>query len=124
MVESGPTILIVDDELQNRKLLEALLHPEGYLTRTATTGEEALVSVAQAPPDLILLDVMMPGMDGYEVARALKGDPSTSHIPIVMVTAQTDRSALLDGLDAGGALVAGTKPAAPQGAGGSGQPSK
>jgi diguanylate cyclase (GGDEF)-like protein/PAS domain S-box-containing protein len=101
MVESGPTILIVDDELQNRKLLEALLHPEGYLTRTARTGEEALISVVQAPPDLILLDVMMPGMDGYQVAKALKGDPSTSHIPIVMVTAQTDRSALLDGLDAG-----------------------
>jgi diguanylate cyclase (GGDEF)-like protein/PAS domain S-box-containing protein len=101
MAESGPTVLIVDDEPQNRKLLEALLQPEGYATRTAGTGEEALDSVAQAPPDLILLDVMMPGMDGYQVAQTLKGDPSTSNIPIIMVTAQTDRSALLDGLDAG-----------------------
>jgi diguanylate cyclase (GGDEF)-like protein/PAS domain S-box-containing protein len=101
MTESGPTVLIVDDEPQNRKLLEALLQPEGYATRTAGTGEEALGSVAQAPPDLILLDVMMPGMDGYQVAKRLKGDPLTSNIPIIMVTAQTDRSALLDGLDAG-----------------------
>jgi diguanylate cyclase (GGDEF)-like protein/PAS domain S-box-containing protein len=101
MVDSGPTILIVDDELQNRKLLEALLRPEGYTTRTARTGEGALASVAQGAPDLILLDVMMPGMDGYQVAKVLKGDPSTSNIPIIMVTAQTDRSALLDGLDAG-----------------------
>jgi diguanylate cyclase (GGDEF)-like protein/PAS domain S-box-containing protein len=101
MVESRPTILIVDDEVQNRKLLEALLHPEGYRTRTAGTGEEALTLVAQAAPDLILLDVMMPGMDGHQVAKVLKGNPSTSNIPIVMVTAQTDRNALLDGLDAG-----------------------
>jgi diguanylate cyclase (GGDEF)-like protein/PAS domain S-box-containing protein len=101
MAESGPTVLIVDDEPQNRKLLEALLQPEGYATLTAGTGEEALASVAQAPPDLILLDVMMPGMDGYQVAQMLKGDPLTSNIPIIMVTAQTDRSALLDGLDAG-----------------------
>jgi diguanylate cyclase (GGDEF)-like protein/PAS domain S-box-containing protein len=101
MAESGLTILIVDDEPQNRKLLEALLQPEGYATRTAGTGEEALAAVTQAPPDLILLDVMMPGMDGYQVAKTLKGDPLTSNIPIIMVTAQTDRSALLDGLDAG-----------------------
>ncbi len=64
-----------------------LLRPEGYLTRSAASGEEALASVAQQPPDLILLDIMMPGMDGYEVAGTLKADPATANIPIIMVTA-------------------------------------
>jgi diguanylate cyclase (GGDEF)-like protein len=95
------TILIVDDEIQNRRLLEALLLPEGYLTECAATGEEALALIADHPPDLILLDVMMPGMDGYQVAIALKADPATSAIPIIMVTAQVDRSARLAGLEAG-----------------------
>ncbi|HVK54295.1 MAG TPA: EAL domain-containing protein [Burkholderiales bacterium] len=94
-------ILIVDDELQNRKLLEALLRPEGYLTLSAASGEEALASIAQRAPDLILLDIMMPGMDGCQLARILKADPATSTIPIIMVTAQIDRSARLAALDAG-----------------------
>jgi diguanylate cyclase (GGDEF)-like protein/PAS domain S-box-containing protein len=93
--------LIVDDEPANRKLLEALLRPEGYVTVTAANGEEALAVVKLQLPDLILLDVMMPGMDGYEVARRLKSDVTTLHIPIIMVTAQTDARALLDGLNAG-----------------------
>jgi diguanylate cyclase (GGDEF)-like protein/PAS domain S-box-containing protein len=95
------TILIVDDEPQNRKLLETLLHPEGYITLTATNGDEALAAVRLHLPDLILLDVMMPGMDGYQVARILKTDTATLHIPIIMVTAQTDPAALIDGLNAG-----------------------
>ena len=94
-------ILIVDDESQNRRLLKALLVPEGYDTRTAASGEDALVSIAKDPPDLILLDVMMPGLDGRQVARALKADPATANIPIIMVTAQTDREARLAGLEAG-----------------------
>jgi two-component system, NtrC family, sensor kinase len=94
-------ILIVDDELRNRKLLEALLHPEGYRTSAAASGEEALASIARDAPDLILLDIMMPGMDGYQVARAIKSDPATSKIPIVMITALIDRSARLAGLNAG-----------------------
>jgi diguanylate cyclase (GGDEF)-like protein/PAS domain S-box-containing protein len=95
------TILIVDDEGQNRRLLEALLGHEGYLTRTARNGEEALAAIADDPPDLILLDVMMPGLDGREVARAVKADAATRSIPIIMVTAQTDREARLAALDAG-----------------------
>jgi signal transduction histidine kinase/HPt (histidine-containing phosphotransfer) domain-containing protein len=95
------TILIVDDEVRNRKLLEALLAPEGYLTRTAAGGEEALASIAAAPPDLILMDVMMPGMDGVELTILLKSDPATCNIPIIMVSAHVDRSARLAGLDAG-----------------------
>jgi diguanylate cyclase (GGDEF)-like protein/PAS domain S-box-containing protein len=78
-----------------------MLKPEGYLTVSAANGEEAIAAVAYAPPDLILLDIMMPGMDGYQVARILKGDPATANIPIVMVTAHSDRSARLAGLKAG-----------------------
>ena len=96
-----PTILIVDDEPQNRRLLEALLQPEGYATHSAASGEEALAMAVATPPDLILLDVMMPGMDGYAVAKVLKAHPATSNVPIIMVTAHTDRSARLAGLDAG-----------------------
>lgn len=101
MTSSAATILIVDDEIQNRKLLEVLLRPEGYVTLCAANGEEALASIAQRAPDLILLDIMMPGMDGYEVAGILKANPATSDIPIIMVTAQIDRSARLAGLNAG-----------------------
>ncbi|MDO8331361.1 MAG: response regulator [Fluviicoccus sp.] len=95
------TILIVDDEPRNIRLLEALLHLEGYTTRDAASGEEALASIKQQAPDLILLDIMMPGMTGYQVASALKSDPVTANIPIIMVTAQTDREARLAGLNAG-----------------------
>jgi diguanylate cyclase (GGDEF)-like protein/PAS domain S-box-containing protein len=99
---TGPaSILIVDDEGANLRLLQALLGAEGYLTRSATEGKEALASIAGDPPDLILLDVMMPGLDGRAVARAVKADPATRNIPIIMVTAQSDREARLAALDAG-----------------------
>ena len=101
MIRSASTILIVDDEIQNRKLLEALLLPEGYLTLSAGNGDEALASIAQQMPDLILLDVLMPGMDGYELAEILKADPATASIPIIMVTALDDHGARLGGLGAG-----------------------
>jgi diguanylate cyclase (GGDEF)-like protein/PAS domain S-box-containing protein len=95
------TILIVDDEIRDRKLLEILLKPEGYVTLCAATGEEALALVAQSPPDLILLDIMMPGMDGYQVASILKTNPAASNIPIIMVTALIDRSSRLAALNSG-----------------------
>ncbi len=98
---AAANILIVDDEIHNRKLFEVLLQPEGYLTRSAANGEDALVSIAQSAPDLILLDVMMPGIDGYEVASRLKANPATANIPIIMVTAQIDSNARLNGLSAG-----------------------
>ncbi len=101
MSQSPATILIVDDELQNRKLLEVLLRPEGYRTVCAASGEEAMILTRQQTPDLILLDVMMPDMDGYSVARALKANPVTSNIPVIMLTALTDRDARLAGLHAG-----------------------
>ncbi|KAE9658051.1 EAL domain-containing response regulator [Pseudomonas fluorescens] len=101
MASSPATLLIVDDEPQVRKLLETLLHHEGYVTQSACCGEEALRLVAQQPPDLILLDIMMPGMDGYEVASQLKGNPATANIPIIMLSALSDASARVSGLETG-----------------------
>jgi signal transduction histidine kinase len=95
------TILIVDDEPENCKLLEALLLPEGYLTVSVGSGAQALMMVTKQAPDLILLDVMMPDMDGYQVAALLKADPVSSNIPIIMVTALNDRDARIAGLKAG-----------------------
>ncbi|MBD8095419.1 EAL domain-containing response regulator [Pseudomonas fluorescens] len=101
MASSPATLLIVDDEPQVRKLLETLLQHEGYQTLTASSGEEALQLVAQHPPDLILLDIMMPGMDGYEVASQLKGNAATANIPIIMLTALSESEARISGLETG-----------------------
>ena len=94
-------ILIVDDEPQHRQLLEVMLAPEGFLLLTAASGEEALAMVAQQPPDLILLDVMMPGMDGYQVVARIKANPATKGIPVILLTALDDRSSRAHGLSAG-----------------------
>jgi DNA-binding response OmpR family regulator len=94
-------ILIVDDERDNRELLEVILAWEGFLVITAASGEEALATMAQQPPDLVLLDVMMPGMNGYEVAARIKGNLDTKNIPVMMVTALEDRNAKMLGLSAG-----------------------
>ncbi|HSL61656.1 MAG TPA: two-component system response regulator [Desulfotignum sp.] len=87
MMTGRPTILVVDDEDRNLRLMEAMLLPAGYHIRTAGDGEQALDVVSKERVDVILLDVMMPKMDGYEVAFRLKSDPGTKIIPIVMVTA-------------------------------------
>jgi signal transduction histidine kinase len=100
-METSASILIVDDESQNRRLLEVLLGPEGYLTRTAAGGQEALASIAQNPPDLILLDYLMPVVDGRQVASKVKANPATRNIPIIMLTALDHREARLAALDAG-----------------------
>jgi len=94
-------VLIVDDERHNRQVLEVMLQPEGFHLRSAASGKEALVMVASEPPDLILLDIMMPGMDGYQVARAIKADLATRNIPIIMVSALDDRHARMAGLNDG-----------------------
>jgi PAS domain S-box-containing protein len=101
MADHPARILIVDDERVNRQLLEVLLGPEGFDLSSAASGEEALAMVARQPPDLILLDVMMPGMDGYQVASRIKGDFDTKNIPIIMVSALNDREARMLGLSAG-----------------------
>ena len=101
MPDTAATLLIVDDETHVRKLLQILLQNQGYQTLTASSGEEALALVAQQPPDLILLDIMMPGMDGYEVARELKSHKATANIPIIMLSALGQQSARISGLEAG-----------------------
>src|SRR3990172_5183620 len=94
-------VLVVDDEEINRKMLTIVLDKYGYASDTATNGLEALERTRECPPDLILLDIMMPVMDGFEACRRLKDDPATKHIPVVIVTALADRDAKIKGLDAG-----------------------
>jgi two-component system cell cycle response regulator len=94
-------ILVVDDIEANVKLLEAKLAAEYYDVLTANDGPTALAIAAAEGPDIILLDVMMPGMDGFAVCRRLKDDPATRHIPVVLVTALDGRSDRIEGLEAG-----------------------
>jgi signal transduction histidine kinase len=94
-------ILIVDDVTADRNLLGAMLATEGFVLLTAASGQEALEMITRAPPDLVLLDVMMPGMDGAQVTTAIKSDPRTKHIPVIMVTAYDDHEAKLLCLAAG-----------------------
>lgn len=94
-------VLVVDDILPNVKLLEAKLASEYYDVLTATSGQEALEKVRDESPDIVLLDVMMPGMDGFEVCQEIKSDPTYAHIPVVMVTALTDAADRVRGLQAG-----------------------
>jgi two-component system sensor histidine kinase/response regulator len=102
VVEGNKTdrILIVDDTEDNLILVQTLLEHEGYETDLVTDGISALDNVVRNPPDLILLDVMMPGMDGYEVTRRIRGCPNLTYIPILLITA-SDKSSVVVGLDAG-----------------------
>ena len=97
----GQTILIVDDHIYDRKLLEVLLEAEGYVTRTAANGEEALASINECSPDLMVLDVIMPVINGYQLAAILKARGNAANIPIIMVTARDDNDSRLAGLKAG-----------------------
>jgi putative two-component system response regulator len=96
-----PLILAVDDNAQNLQVMEAMLVSQGYLVELAENGEEALRIVETDPPDLILLDAMMPGLDGFEVTRRIKSRPDSSGIPIVMVTALTQMEDRVRALEAG-----------------------
>lgn len=100
-VRRSARILVVDDEDRNRRLLVAMLEAEGHTASEAADGPEALAMAGVGAFDLVLLDIMMPGMDGYAVARVLKANATTKAIPIVMVTALDDREARLRGLEAG-----------------------
>lgn len=85
--DAGSTILIVDDNEQNLELIQAYLEGLGCIIRTATDGHEAVTSVEASLPDIILLDVMMPRMSGFQACQRIKADPRSRDIPIVMVTA-------------------------------------
>jgi DNA-binding response OmpR family regulator len=95
------TVLVVDDEPLGRETLIALLQPQGYQLLFAGSGPDALAQAADCPPDLILLDVMMPEMDGFEVCRRVRADPLLREVPIILLTALDDRVSRLQGIEAG-----------------------
>jgi two-component system cell cycle response regulator len=100
--DGGPTrILVVDDVPDNVEILDARLSSRGYAIVTAATGEEALDRVKEEPPHLILLDVMMPGLDGHQVARRIKDDETLPFIPIILVTALNEAEDVVQGLESG-----------------------
>jgi DNA-binding response OmpR family regulator/DNA-binding CsgD family transcriptional regulator len=106
-------VLIVDDVPDNLSVLHDALDESGYTVLVATSGEAALQRAAQALPDIVLLDAMMPGLDGFEVARRLKAQPETAHIPIIFMTGLTETEHLVAALEAGGVDYV-TKPIKPK----------
>lgn len=101
IVPPAARILIVDDKLENRKLFGEILSSEGYTLISVASGEEALASIRTELPDLVLLDFMMPGLNGVEVAASIKSDAATRNIPVIILTALDDRESRLRGLTAG-----------------------
>ena len=95
------SVLVVDDIAGNCRLLESLLAPDGHVVRTAGDGDEAVRAVHDAPPDLVLMDVMMPKVDGFEACRAIKRDPVTRLTPVVLVTSLNDTASRIRGIEAG-----------------------
>ena len=94
-------VLIVDDDQDNRELLQIMLRWEGFVTATAESGREALATVKERPPHVVLVDLMMPDMDGYEVVRRMKGGALTKNIVVVIVSAMSDKASQLAALAAG-----------------------
>jgi len=101
-VHNPPHILAVDDTPENLEILRVRLEANGYVVATAADGEEGLAKARALKPDLILLDVMMPKLDGISVVRALKQDSALRSVPVILVTAKADTRDVVDGLDAGG----------------------
>ncbi|HZY19999.1 MAG TPA: response regulator transcription factor [Ramlibacter sp.] len=110
---NSEVVLIVDDVPDNLAVLHDALDESGYTVLVATSGGAALARAAQAVPDIVLLDAMMPGMDGFEVARRLKAEPRTAHIPIIFMTGLTETEHLVAALEAGGVDYV-TKPIKPK----------
>lgn len=110
---NSDVVLIVDDVPDNLSVLHDALDESGYTVLVATGGEAALQRAAQAVPDIVLLDAMMPGMDGFEVAKRLKASPQTAHIPIIFMTGLTETEHLVAALEAGGVDYV-TKPIKPK----------
>jgi len=110
---NSDVVLIVDDVPDNLAMLHDALDESGYTVLIATSGEAALQRAAQALPDIVLLDAMMPGMDGFEVARRLKSQPQTAHIPIIFMTGLTETEYLVAALESGGVDYV-TKPIKPK----------
>lgn len=100
-VQDRARILVVDDLEENVRLLQHFLEPKGYDVHCAYTGEQALTAVDQFPPDVVLLDLVMPGIDGFEVCQRLKADAETRHIPIIILTGLSEVQANVRALEAG-----------------------
>lgn len=101
MDSGSASILVVDDEEKNQELIEGIFDPLGYTIQTASSGVEALDSLSGTRPDLILLDIMMPGMDGFEVCGIVKENPRFAEIPVIFLTARTDQESLVDAFECG-----------------------
>jgi DNA-binding NarL/FixJ family response regulator len=99
-MEERPKVLVVDDTPANCEMLEAILSPRGYTVLSARSGEEALAKVASDRPDLVLLDIVMPRLDGYQVCKRLRNSPASSYLPVVMITA-SDQEERIRALEAG-----------------------
>jgi len=87
-VETRPRVLLVEDEPIILRLLQVNLRLEGYDVVACSSGEDAMRRVGEAPPDVVVLDVVLPGIDGFEVCQRLRGSPATADVPVIMVTAQ------------------------------------
>ena len=107
------TVLVVDDEEDILELVKYNLTKEGYTVVTVATGEEALAAARTKQPDAVVLDLMLPGVDGLEVCRRMKGDPTLAHIPIVMLTAKGTEADIVTGLELGASDYV-TKPFSPR----------
>ena len=107
------TVLVVDDERDILELVKYNLDKEGYQVTVVATGEDALTAARTKMPDIVILDLMLPGVDGLEVCRRLKGDPKTRNIPIVMLTAKGDEADVVTGLELGASDYV-TKPFSPR----------
>src|SRR3954471_25053810 len=110
---AGDLVLIVDDVPDNLSLLHDALDESGYTVLVATDGESALQRALQAVPDIVLLDAVMPGMDGFEVARRLKAQPDTAHIPVIFMTGLTETEHGVAASQPGGVAYV-TKPIRPR----------
>ncbi len=95
------TVLIVEDERDILNLISFNLRKAGYRTRGVTTGEEGMAALLEEPPDLVILDLMLPGMDGFAVCREMKANETLKDIPVIMLTAKTEDSDIVSGLEAG-----------------------
>ena len=100
--KTGINILLVDDIPANLNVLRATLEPVGYRLSLATSGKDAIEIAALLAPDLILLDIMMPDMNGFETCKRLKDSKDTEHIPIIFLTAKDDLNSLVEAFQAGG----------------------
>ena len=96
-----PVVLVVDDDEDNIRIVSTILLARGYEVRLARDGRGAVESIRQQRPDLVLLDVMMPGMDGMQVLDAIRADPRMTSLPVILVTAKTEDQDLLEGYRAG-----------------------